>query len=211
MPPTRQGTAPQADAEAARAHRATLVLASGSPRRRDLLTEIGARFEIVLRPIDERCRPDEAPRAYARRMAVEKAQAVRAARPGTWLLAADTVVEIDDHILGKPEDAIEARSMLSRLSGRVHRVLTAVTLVGPDETAHLDEVVTSQVRFRPMSAQEIDAYVDTGEPLDKAGAYAVQGLGGQFVESVDGSYSAVVGLPMEVVRAALVAHDLLRE
>jgi septum formation protein len=171
--------------------------------------EIGARFEIVLRPIDEQSRPGEAPRAYARRMAAEKAQAVRGARPGTWLLAADTVVEIDDQILGKPEDATVARHMLSRLSGRVHRVLTAVTLVGPDETVHLDQVVTSHVRFRPIEAHEINAYVDTGEPLDKAGAYAVQGLGGQFVECVDGSYSSVVGLPMEVVRAALVAHDLL--
>jgi septum formation protein len=171
--------------------------------------EIGARFEILVRPIDERCRADEAPRAYARRMAMEKARAAREARPGTWLLAADTVVEIDDQILGKPENPTIARDMLSRLSGRGHRVLTAVTLVGPDETVHLDQVVTSHVRFRSIDAREIDAYVASGEPLDKAGAYAVQGLGGRFVESVDGSFSSVIGLPMEVVRAALVHHALL--
>jgi len=140
---------------------------------------------------------------------MEKAQAARGAWPGAWLLAADTVVEIDGHILGKPENQAVARHMLSRLSGRGHRVLTAVTLVGPDETVHLDEVVTSHVRFRRIDAHEIEAYVATGEPLDKAGAYAVQGLGGRFVESVEGSFSSVVGLPMEVVRAALADHDLL--
>jgi septum formation protein len=134
---------------------------------------------------------------------------VRPVRPGRWLLAADTVVEIDGDILGKPADTAAARQMLSRLSGRNHRVLTAVILLAPDDTVQLDEVVTSRVRFREIEPREIDAYVATAEPFDKAGAYAVQGMGGAFVESIDGSYTSVVGLPLELVREALTAHGLL--
>jgi septum formation protein len=186
-----------------------LVLASSSPRRRALLEEIGARFEVVAREIDETAMPGESPRSYARRVAAAKARAVRLVRPGTWLLAADTVVEIDGDILGKPADAVAARLMLSRLSGRTHRVLTAVVLVAPDDTLHVDEVVTSRVCFREMDAHEIEAYVATREPFDKAGAYAVQGIGGGFVESIRGSYSSVVGLPLELVREALGSRDLL--
>lgn len=203
----RVATTPRA--EAPQAERILLVLASSSPRRRALLEEIGARFEVVAQEIDEAAMPGEPPRSYARRVAAAKARAVRLVRPGKWLLAADTVVEIDGDILGKPADAAAARLMLSRLSGRTHRVLTAVVLMAPDDTVHVDEVVTSRVRFRAMETHEIEAYVATREPFDKAGAYAVQGIGGGFVDSIRGSYSSVVGLPLELVREALASRKLL--
>jgi septum formation protein len=186
-----------------------LVLASASPRRRTLLAEIGARFEAFGLDIDERPIPGEEATVYARRVAGAKARAAVPLRPGKWILGADTVVEIDGAILGKPPDAAAARDMLSRLSGRTHRVITAVTLIGPDGVTQLDEAVVSQVRFKHLAAQEIDAYLLTGEPFDKAGAYAVQGLGGRHVESVEGSYSSVVGLPLELVKEALIKRGLL--
>jgi len=186
-----------------------LVLASASPRRRTLLTEIGARFEALSLNIDERPIPNEEAIAYARRLAGEKARAAVPIRPGRWILGADTVVEIDGTILGKPLDAAAARDMLSRLSGRTHRVITAVTLIGPDGTVELDEAVVSRVRFKRLAAQEIDDYLMTGEPFDKAGAYAVQGLAGRYVESIEGSYSSVVGLPLELVKETLAKRGLL--
>jgi septum formation protein len=159
--------------------------------------------------VDERPRPQENAEAYTRRIAGEKARTALRARPHAWILAADTVVEIDGLILGKPPDAAAARSMLSRLAGRTHRVLTAVTLVTAEGGVHVEEVVESRVRFRPLSVRDIDAYVATGEPFDKAGSYAVQGLGGRLVERVEGSYSSVVGLPLELVREALATRGLL--
>ena len=186
-----------------------LVLASGSPRRRVLLAELGVRFESLNLAIDERPVPDEEAMAYARRVAREKATAALQLRPGKWILGADTVVEIDGVILGKPSDQSAACTMLSRLSGRTHRVITAVSLIAPDGTVQLDDAVVSHVRFRRLSVQDIDDYVKSGEPFDKAGAYAVQGLGGKHVESVEGSYSSVIGLPLELVKEALTTRGLL--
>jgi septum formation protein len=188
-----------------------LVLASASPRRRALLTELGVTFDVVASPVDERPSPGEAAAPYAQRMARAKAAAGRAQRPAAWILAADTVVEIDGCILGKPPDHDAARAMLALLSGRTHHVLTAVVLLDQGGEALLDRVVVSHVHFDPLSPTEIEAYIATGEPFDKAGAYAVQGIGSRHVARVDGSYTCVVGLPMELVSDTLRANGLLVE
>jgi len=163
-----------------------LVLASGSPRRRELLEGLGVRFTVRPVDLDESPLPGEAPKDYVLRLAVEKA----AAASGELVLAADTTVVVDGEILGKPRDDEDARRMLRLLSGREHSVLTGIAL---GKVAEVDETL---VRFAPLSEAEIDWYVATGEPRDKAGAYAIQGLGSLFVEAVEGSYSNVVGLPI---------------
>ena len=176
---------------------ATLYLASGSPRRRELLTQIGVPFLSQVVPIDENPLPDEPPVAYVERLARAKAQAGRAAlsQPlDAVVLGADTAVVLDGRILGKPADAAEAQATLTALSGRSHQVLTAVALASPTRVAV--RVVSSQVSFRPLRAEEIAAYWASGEPQDKAGSYAIQGLAAVFVSQLQGSYSAVVGLPL---------------
>lgn len=176
---------------------ATLYLASGSPRRRELLTQIAVPFVTLTAPIDENLLPDEAPDAYVERLALAKAQAGLAQltqAADAVVLGADTAVVLDRRILGKPADYAEAVATLSALSGREHRVLTAVALVSSGKT--LVRVVSSQVRFRHLSLAEIEAYWATGEPQDKAGSYAIQGLAAVFVSQLQGSYSAVVGLPL---------------
>jgi len=174
-----------------------IVLASASPRRSELLRQIG--IDHVVRPVevDESVRPGEAPAAYVLRLADTKARALRAQlataerRP---ILAADTTVALEGAILGKPRDADDARAMLERLSGRTHQVHTAVAVL---HGGVLDaRVSTSDVSLRPLSPEEIDWYCRTDEPLDKAGAYAVQGLAAVFVRHLSGSYSGVVGLPL---------------
>ncbi|MFL6202493.1 MAG: Maf family protein [Thermoanaerobaculia bacterium] len=170
----------------------SLILASGSPRRRELLEGLGVRFQVRPVDLDESPRPGEAPRDYVLRLAIEKAAAQ--AGPGELVLAADTTVVVDGEILAKPLDDEDARRMLRRLAGREHSVLTGIALHGPGgEAAEVDE---SLVRFAPLSDAEIDWYVATGEPRDKAGAYAIQGLGSLFVEGVEGNWSNVVGLPV---------------
>lgn len=180
-----------------------LILASGSPRRRDLLRGLG--LDIVVRPvdIDESPFPDEKAEPYVRRLAESKARAQ--GEPGELILAADTVVAVDGDLLGKPQDEAEARSMLGRLSGRSHEVLTGVALWQPADDRLETEVVSTEVFFHPMSESEIAWYVSTGEPMDKAGAYAVQGLAAVFVERLDGNYSNVVGLPLPTVYRLLQA------
>lgn len=182
----------------------SLFLASGSPRRRELLAQIGVPFSTLTAPIDETPLPGEQPHAYVCRLATAKAAAGQAHAPlDAVVLGADTAVILDERILGKPADGEDARAMLAALSGRAHRVLTAVAV----QSASGAEVicVSSQVRFRHLSAQEIDAYWSSGEPADKAGGYAIQGLGAVFVEAIEGSYSGVVGLPL-CETAALLAH-----
>jgi septum formation protein len=181
-----------------------LVLASASPRRAEILTALGIPFTVVATDVDETVAPGESGRAAASRLAAEKAAASAALRPGDWVLGADTLVLLDDAILGKPRDGTDARGMLRRLSGREHRVVTAVRLTrasGPG----LEAIEESRVRIAPLDEEEIRWYVSTGEPLDKAGAYAVQGLGARFVESVEGSFTNVMGLPARSV------YRLLRE
>jgi MAF protein len=189
----------------------SLVLASASPRRSELLRTLTTNFEVLPVDVDEVPHGGEAALAYTGRVAMEKARAARRLRPGAWILAADTIVELDGSILGKPAGRGAAAAMLRRLSGRAHRVHTAVVLVDPDGAARVDEVVTSRVRFRVLTAEEIDGYVATEEPHDKAGAYAVQGAGGRFVEAVEGSLSNVVGLPLELLGHALRAHALVNQ
>ncbi|MBU1283984.1 Maf family protein [Pseudomonas sp. NPDC079086] len=185
---------------------ATLYLASGSPRRRELLTQIAVPFLTQIAPIDENALPGESPIAYVERLARAKAQAGLAALAETAdvvVLGADTAVVLDGRILGKPVDRDDALATLNALSGRSHQVLTAVALVSRERLE--SRVVTSQVTFRPLSQAEIEAYWASGEPQDKAGCYGIQGLAAVFVSQLHGSYSAVVGLPL-CETAALLAE-----
>ena len=172
-----------------------LILASASPRRAELLAAAGFRFEVVPQELDETPRNGESPEAYVLRLACEK---VRSAcrKTGSIIVGADTVVVVEGEVLGKPRDDADAARMLKRLSGRSHEVLTGVA-VGGDRV--LSEVARTTVRFLPLEADEIAWYVASGEPRDKAGAYAIQGLASRFVERIDGSYSNVVGLPVALV------------
>jgi septum formation protein len=178
----------------------SLVLASASPRRRELLGQLGLRFTVAGADLDETPWPGEAPEAYVLRLAREKARAVAGRFPGTWVLAADTTVVLGSELLGKPRDEAEARAMLSRLSGRTHEVHTGVALAGRAEEAL---VVRTRVTFRTLSAGEVAWYAGTGEPLDKAGAYAVQGRGGFLVAALEGSPTNVIGLPLGETLALL--------
>jgi septum formation protein len=174
--------------------RVGLVLASASPRRAELLLAAGFTFEILPSDVDERRRDGELPEAMVRRLAEAKARGGASARPDAVVVGADTIVVLDDEVLGKPADDRDAARMLMRLSGREHVVLTGVSVW------HRGRAVTaverSVVRFSPLSASQVAWYVASGEPRDKAGAYAIQGLASRFVEAVLGSYTNVVGLPV---------------
>jgi septum formation protein len=175
-----------------------LVLASGSPRRHELLTQIGVSFSVRVPDIDESPLLDEEPRDYVRRLAFAKAAAVQAS-PEELVIAADTTVELGGEIFAKPVDDADAAAMLRRLSGRTHRVHTGVA--ARRNGRELAEVCTTLVTFIDLDEATIDWYVATGEPLDKAGAYAVQGAGGALVRLVRGSVSNVIGLPLHLVVA----------
>ncbi|HHQ47720.1 MAG TPA: septum formation protein Maf [Acidobacteria bacterium] len=172
----------------------SIVLASGSPRRRRLLELLGLAFQIDPADVEEVPEPDEAPEVFCERAARDKAAAVAARHPDRHILAADTVVALEGDILGKPESPGHARAMLRRLSGRTHRVHTAMALARDGELVSL--VDTAQVEILPLDDALISWYVATGEPLDKAGAYAVQGRGGLLVSAVHGHPHTVVGLPI---------------
>jgi septum formation protein len=175
-----------------------LILASGSARRRQLLESLGLTFEVVTPQIDELRFPDEEPYDYVERVARAKATAVAAA--GTVVIAADTTVVLDGHVLGKPVHPEEAKSMLRRLSGTTNEVLTAVALARMSDTLEVSsEVSSTLVKFLIMTEEEIADYVNGGEPMDKAGAYALNGEAAIFIESVHGSPTGVVGLPLHVV------------
>jgi septum formation protein len=183
-----------------------LVLGSGSPRRRELLARAGVAFEVQPADIDERARPGEVPRALAERLAREKALAVArrvGPAPARLVLGADTIVVLDGDVLGKPEGPEDAVHLLGRLVGRAHRVLTAIALVESEALGDWSAVVESRVWMRPADAGEIRRYVATGEPLDKAGAYAAQGEGRRFIERIEGSETNVIGLPLEETLALL--------
>ena len=183
-----------------------LVLASASPRRRDLLLRAEVAFEIVPADIPEPSRPGETPVEHARRLAGEKALAVArrmGPAPPRLVLGADTIVVIDGDVLGKPTDEANAVELLSRLVGRMHEVVTAVALTTSDRLALTRVEVVSRVHMRAAEEPELRAYAATGEPLDKAGAYAVQGEGRRFVERIEGSESNVIGLPLDETLALL--------
>lgn len=170
-----------------------LVLASASPRRRALLAQIGIEHRAMPADVDERPFDDEPPAQYVRRLALAKARAIGPEPDGLPVLGADTAVTVDGAILGKPVDRADGLAMLARLSGRCHEVYSGVAVVGADA----DSVVSvSRVTFRPIEPEEQYDYWDTGEPADKAGAYAIQGRGAVFVAGLEGSYSGVMGLPL---------------
>ncbi len=182
----------------------SLILASASPRRAEILTSLGIRFRAEPADVTEDLLEGESPEAAVSRLAAGKAAHAAARHAGLWVLAADTLVVLDRKLLGKPRDDADAVGMLRLLSGREHRVVTAVRLRrGSDPGREIVE--WSGVRLAPLSEKEIAWYVETGEPRDKAGSYAVQGLGARFIESVDGSYTNVMGLPARAV------YRLMRE
>ncbi len=173
-----------------------LILASSSPRRREILAKAGIPFRVRPADVDERVLRGETPIRHVLRLARAKAEAVHR-KPGEIVLGADTIVVAGGAILGKPRDAADARRMLRLLAGRWHRVITGIFLAGDGEAVTGAE--TTRVHFLPMSRAEIAAYVATGEPMDKAGAYAIQGLASKFVDRIEGCYFNVVGLPVSRV------------
>jgi len=189
---------------------ARMILASESPRRRELLAAVGVPFRVVPSGVDEVPRAGESPSRFVRRAALDKGEAVAVLHPSSFVLAADTIVVADGRILGKPRDRAEARRMLSRLAGREHKVFTGICLLCR-ERGFLDLATeVTRVRFRPLTAAEIAAYARTGECDDKAGAYAAQGAGMLLIDRVAGSFSNVVGLPMTRVVTMLARARLIR-
>ncbi len=178
-----------------------MILASRSPRRAELLAAAGIPFEVLAADIDETPHAPETPAAYVERLAIDKARAVFALRPEARVLGADTTVTIDGEILGKPMDEDDARRMLRLLSGRPHVVHTGVALVSGDGVR--SAVETTRVWFSVMTDEDISWYIATGEPVDRAGAYAIQGLASRFIPRIEGSYSNVVGLPVALVSSIL--------
>lgn len=179
-----------------------LILASASPRRKDLLSGLGIPFKAIPSQIDENNDYNYSPEEFSLNMAIKKAEDVRNRIKDGWILGADTIVVMEDDILGKPRDCKDAKEMLFRLSGRQHIVITSFCIFDPHGRISHMESVRSEVVIRKLTEKEIDAYLDTKEPLDKAGAYAVQGIGAFMVKSINGSYTNVVGLPLcEVILA----------
>ncbi|MBV8820850.1 MAG: septum formation inhibitor Maf [Acidobacteriaceae bacterium] len=182
-----------------------LVLASGSPRRKELLQAAGIRFTVRVPHVPEIRLPNESPHDYVQRLAREKAHAVDR-RTGETILGADTTVVVDEHVLEKPRDDEDATRMLALLSGREHQVLTGICLRSAERS--ISDVAVTHVQFAPLTSEEIAAYVESGEPRDKAGAYAIQGLASKFVTGIRGCYSNVVGLPVSLVYRHLKAMRL---
>ena len=178
-----------------------LILASASPRRAELLTAAGFSFEIAPADVDETPGAGEPVEDYTLRVARDKAKRIAAAAADAVVLAADTEVVVDRRILGKPSDPEHAAEMLRLLSGRHHEVLTAIALI--HGSTELNQIVTTRVHVKPLSAREIEEYVSTGEPMGKAGAYGIQGYAARFIDRIDGSWSNVVGLPLATVNRML--------
>ena len=178
-----------------------LILASGSPRRRELLTKMGYTFEIIKPDVDEHVKG--LARDVVRVLSQRKAEAAARDVHSGVIIASDTLVSLDGAALGKPEDEADARRMLHMLSGRTHEVFTGVTIIDTDHRRAQTRVVRTGVQFRNLTDAEIDQYISTGEPMDKAGAYAIQGGAGAFVEAYDGSYENVIGFPVDDIQAML--------
>lgn len=188
----------------------TLYLASGSPRRQELLTQLGVSFERVVPGIEEQRQPHESAEQYVCRLAREKAQAgVAMVAQDLPVLGADTIVIFNGEVLEKPKDAGHAAQMLRLLSGNQHQVMTAVAIADANQV--LETLVVTDVTFRSLSEQDIAGYIASGEPMDKAGAYGIQGLGGCFVKRINGSYHAVVGLPLVETGELLSNFHALRD
>jgi septum formation protein len=173
-----------------------LILASASPRRKELLRSVGLKFKIIPSDVDESYIAGESPQNHVRRLSRDKAALVANRYPKALVLGADTIVVIDDLILGKPKNRKQAREMLQKLSGRRHTVFTGFTIVRVDSGISKTGVVRSTVQFKKISPEEMDWYVDGSEPYDKAGGYAAQGMGAYFIKAIRGSYTNVIGLPL---------------
>jgi septum formation protein len=213
-----------------RQNKPELILASSSPRRQELLREIGIPFQVHAANINEDQKPEEAPIAYALRLAREKAEAVAARYPESYVLGADTIVVLKGEVLGKPIDHADAVRMLRLLSGQTHEVTTAVSLIAPNALAPNTSVLphtsapntvapgtlaetrasTTKVYFREIAEAEIQKYVAGGEPMDKAGAYAIQGGASRWTDRIEGEYSNVVGLPLSLVTEMLRINGLMK-
>jgi len=182
-----------------------IVLASASPRRREMLTRLGIPIAVVPSDCDESLLPNETPETHVVRLSRAKALAVAARDdvPGRWFIGSDTVVVCDDAILGKPMDADDAARMLRMLAGRTHRVVSGYAVCDRKNATEVADAIVTRVTFRRLTDEEIARYIASDEPADKAGAYAIQGLGAALVERIDGSYTSVVGLPLCEVVAAL--------
>jgi septum formation protein len=180
-----------------------LILASESPRRKTLLHDLGLRLKIVPAEVPEIAKPNEGPLKFSKRLAEGKAEVVSTRFPGQWVLGADTIVALDGILFGKPKHAREAAAFLRALSGKTHRVITSFCLRNDLKKSSITRSVSTQVTFKKLTPEEITWYVRTGEPLDKAGAYAIQGKGAFCVKTIRGSYTNVVGLPMTEVLEAL--------
>lgn len=188
-----------------------IVLASSSPRRRELLEKVGIRFSVIPSLLDEIPREDETPHDFALRASREKAIAVaRDLNSDCVVIGADTIVVIDGEILGKPRDEEEARFTLKKISGREHKVITGFSIVKPKAEILHEEVVESRVKIKILAPWEIEGYINTKEPMDKAGAYGVQGIGAFMVQEIYGSYTNVVGLPLAQLVGALTKLGILK-
>jgi len=172
------------------------ILASASPRRRELLRSVGLKFKVIPAYVNESWLEGESPTKHVRRLAQDKAQAIARQHPPALVLGADTIVVIDGLILGKPKSKAQAREMLGKLSGREHKVYTGFTLAYDQSKCCRTKVVQSTVQFKTISAEEREWYISGAEPYDKAGGYAVQGKGAYFIKSIRGSYTNVIGLPL---------------
>ena len=178
-----------------------LVLASKSPRRRELLKEISNQFEVAPSSIKEVLDIGLRPAENARNIARAKAESIAPSFPNSWVIGADTLVTLDDEIFGKPDDEKDAERILKRLSGREHIVVTGICVVGPQKS--LDKCVVSKIKIKPLTIQEIKDYIATREPMDKAGAYAIQGKGSFMVRSFSGSKTNIIGLPIDELKVLL--------
>lgn len=186
-----------------------LILASQSPRRKYLLKQAGLTFTVIISQFDENSVEVTSPVLYATRLAEGKALDIATKYPESWIIGADTIVLIDNLILGKPENRKHAREMLQRLSGQTHRVVTGYCICCKSEDKRISNAVQTEVQFKTLSQQEIEWYIHTSEPFDKAGAYAIQGLGTFLVRSIKGSYTNVVGLPVCEVIECLIQEGVV--
>ncbi len=191
-------------------HAPKLILASKSPRRKYLLEQAGLSFEIIPSGFDENKIPLTEPKDYVKKLAMAKATDVAKKWPQTWVIGADTIVLIDGKILGKPKSRDEARKMLTKLSGNIHMVYTGYAIICMEKDRVICNAVKTDVLFKNLNKKEIEWYIHTKEPFDKAGAYAIQGLGTFIVKSINGSYTNVVGLPVCEVIEALIKEGVIK-
>jgi len=175
---------------------ASLILASASPRRQELLRAVGLKFKIIPAHVNENYLAGESPRQQVKRLSSDKAMVIARKYPEAWVLGADTIVVIDGLLLGKPKNKTQAKKMLQKLSGREHKVFTGFSIAHAVSEVYQTKVIQSVVRFKTISAKEMNWYVACDEPYDKAGGYAVQGKGACFIQSIRGSYTNVIGLPL---------------